>query len=149
MFSERKDHALTLLTVKNFMRNKTEETNKGQACIIDLQKACDTLDQMGEIWLQRNNFRNIPRVSQWPVPIWLWKRKSFQKHSVLKLTFPKTVLGLFCFLLYINDLQKVVKDSHIVKFAEDTTMVNSGNKLTRNPMKISIQWLIGSQLVNL
>ena len=64
MFSERKDQALTLLTVTKLMRNKTEEKNKRQACFIDLPKEFDTLDQMGEIWLQRNKFRNIPEVSQ-------------------------------------------------------------------------------------
>ena len=61
-----------------------------------------------------------------------------------------SVLGAFVFLIYINDLHKAVKDSQIVMFADDTTIVKSGKKiLAENSMKISIKSLIGSQLVKL
>ena len=40
-------------------------------------------------------------------------------------------LGPFFFLLYINDLQKVVEDSQIVMFANDTTIVKSGKNTDR------------------
>ena len=60
-----------------------------------------------------------------------------------------SVLGPFLFLLYINDLEKVVKDNQIVMLADDTTIVKSGKILNGKSMKISVESLIGSQLVNL
>ena len=125
MVSERKDHALTLLTLTEFMRNEIQAKNKRQACFIDLQKAFDALDhEILMIKLQKNGFRGttleIFRKYLSDGYQFVCENGNHSKKLCVETGVPQgSVLGPFLFLLYINDLQKVVKDSQIRMFADD------------------------------
>ena len=146
MVSERKDQALALLTVTEFVRIKTEKQNKGQACVFDLQKAFDTLDQVGEEYGFRGTFLELfCKYLNDRYQFGCWNGNHSKKPCVKTGVPQDSVLGTFCFLFYINDLQKFVMDSHMVMFADYTTIVKSGKKLIRKSVKISMQSLIDSQ----
>ena len=60
-----------------------------------------------------------------------------------------SVLGPFLFLLYINDLHQVIKDSRIAIFADDTIVLNAGDKtspLITQDLKIVTIWIVSNKL---
>ena len=60
-----------------------------------------------------------------------------------------SVLGPLLFLLYINDLHQVIKDSRITMFADDTTVLNAGDKtspLITQDLKNMTNWFVSNKL---
>ena len=137
-FREKRSCIDAINSVTEFMRNEIEAKNKGQACFIDLQKAFDTLDhEILMIKLKKYGFRGtileILRKYLSDRYQFVCENGNHSKKLCVKTGVPQgSVLGPFLFLLYINDLQKVVKDSQIVMFADDTTIVKSGKHTDRD-----------------
>ena len=114
------------------MKNEIEGKKEGHACFIDLQKAFDTLDlEIQMIKLEKYGFRGTisERLRKYRSDRdqFVCENGNYSKNLCGKTGIPhRSVLGPFLFLLYINDLENVVKDSQIVRFADDTTIVKSG-----------------------
>ena len=136
-FREKRSCIDAISSVTEFMRNEIEAINKGQACFIDLQKAFDTLDyEILMFKLEKYGFRGtileILRKYLSDRYQFVYENGNHSKKLCVKTGVPQgSVLGPFLFLLYINDLQKVVKDSQIVMFADDTTILKSGKHTDR------------------
>ena len=60
-----------------------------------------------------------------------------------------SVLGPLLFFLYINDLHQVIKDSRIATFADDTTVLNTGDKTSpfiSQHLKNMTYWFVSNKL---
>ena len=114
------------------MRKEIAVKNKGQACFIDLQKVFDTLDHE-ILMIKLENYGSSGKVLE-ILRKYLSDRYHFvcekgnqSKQLCVKTGVPQGgVLSPFLFLLDINDLEKVVKDSQILMFADDTIFVKAG-----------------------
>ena len=131
-FRENRSCVDAINSVTEYIRNQIEAKMKGQACFIDLQKAFDTLDHgILLIKLEKYGFRGtileIFRNYLCDRHQFVYEIGNHSKKVGVRTGVPQcSILGPFLFLLYVNDLQKVVMDSKVVMFADDTTVMKSG-----------------------
>ena len=118
--------------VLDYIRNEMDKRNAGNACFIDLKKAFDTLDH--NILLQKLEKYGFRGKVLSLLSNYLANRQQYVEHDgirsstkTLNTGVPQgSVLGPFLFLIYINDLPSVCKNSKISLFADDTTVYNLG-----------------------
>ena len=115
-------------TVTEYIRTEIDRKSIGQICFIDLQKAFDTLDH--NILLNKIEKYGFRGPIYHIVKNYLDNRWQFvasdcsisSKRRICTGVPQGSVLGPLLFLLYINDLHQVIKDSRIAMFADDTTV---------------------------
>ena len=121
---------------------KSDKNQNTQAFFVDLKKAFDTLNH--EVLLIKFDRLGFRRIFHNLVKDYLTNRIQIvqngkNRSSELNLTcgVPQgSVLGPLLFLLYINDLTEVIRESEIVLFADDTTIYTSG-PLNSNQKQLS------------
>ena len=155
MVSERKDLVLSLLTLwQNSWQMKLRKRIKKKLALLTYIKRLihwpwNSNDQIGEKWLQKNNFEIIQKYLSDQYQF-VCENGNHSYKFYVKTGVPQgSVLAPFLFLLYINDQQKVVKDSQKVMFADDTTTVKCGKyterKINEDPHRIT-DWFRASKL---
>ena len=131
-----------IAAIIDFTSNVIDKKLTGQACLIDLQKVFYTLDHKispntEKLGLRRNiNHLFSKHLTD------RWQNVSINILNIIKQKIFSGVpqgpaLGLFMFLLYINDLPNVYNSSQIMTFADETNINNAG-KRTDHRIKIEL-----------
>ena len=142
-------------TVTEYIRTEIDRKSIGQICFIDLQKAFDTLDHnilLNKI--EKYGFRGpiYHIVKSYLENRWQFVASDYaisSKRRIFTGVPQGSVLGPLLFLLYINDLHQVIKDSRIAMFADDTTVLNAGDKtspLITQDLKNMTNWFVSNKL---
>jgi len=135
-----------------------DEGSYGCGIFIDLQKAFDTVDK--EILLSKLDHYGIRGVANNLFRFYLTDRKQFVNvngfHSDLQninIGVPQgSVLGPLLSLIYINDLNNVIKYCKVHHFADDTNLLCINKSFTRLNKHINIDlknlssWLIANKI---
>ena len=150
-------HALINNITEN-IRKALEDGNIGCGVFVDLQKAFDTVDHM--ILLAKLNHYGICGVSN------DWFKSYLSNHNqyvsingyesglaALNFGIPQgSALALLLFLLYINDLNQVIKFCKVHHFADDTNplclsnSIKKMNKLVNADLKHLANWLNANKI---
>ena len=135
-FRPRRSCTHAIASVTELVPNVIDSQKMGFACFIGFQKAFDTIDHSLLIKkLQNLGFRGKTSTL---IASFLSDRKQFvvdgskeSKKMKINVGVPQgSILGPLLFLLFINDLPQIVQDnSKIALFADDTTILTSGNNL--------------------
>ena len=127
-----------------------------QACFIDLKKALDTLDYENLFEkLQNHSFRGkikeLLRSFLSDREQYLSMNDPETERLSSKTGFPQvSVLGLFQFLLFINDLPDVSDKAELTMFADDTKLIQSGKRtqcLLSSEMKPICGWFLSKKMI--
>ena len=134
------------------MRRELDQKSSGQVCFIDLQKAFDSLNH--EILLEklknygyRGPIHNIlaDYLSQRFQYVSIRETNSPSRSREIRTGVPQgSILGLFLFLVYINDLPDVCQKSEVAIFADDMSIVNAGKTddcSVQNGLETLTDWL--------
>ena len=132
-FGSREKHSSihAILRVTEIMRKMIETKNMGFALFIDLRKAFDTVNHC--ILLEKLYAYGFRGKFNKLISGYLTNRRQFivnwngtSRQQVILYGIPQgSALGPLFFLLYINDINKVVTKSEFSFFADDTTILAS------------------------
>ena len=137
------------------MRFETENTATGQACFIDIQKIFETLDHSILLEkLERYGYRGptpakIKAYLSDRVQHVFINRIGIDNKQMLTGVPQGSILGLFLFWLYINDLDTSSGANEVIMLADDTTLRNAGLTSAFSVQRIMIpvsDWLAASKL---
>ena len=142
----RKNYSTITMTRKlvDHILNNREDKIPTVAVFIDLSKAFDTISHKGLITkLQKYGIKNdvlnllkdylSHRTQQTSINGTLSQPREITFLESLRVS----LLGPIFFLLFINDMEKVIKHSHICLFADDTVLYNSN--INKETMELELQ----------
>ena len=120
-----------IVSITEFIRTEIDRKFLGQACIIDLQKAFDTLDhnillEKMEKYGYRGPIHDM--MKSYLSDRWQYVDMNGEETNQKRITtgVPQgSILGSFIFLLYINNLDTSSRNSKVSMFADDTTIFNA------------------------
>ena len=143
------NHALIAITEKIALHNNQ------YACgvFLDFQKAFDTVNH--KILLSKLEYYGIRGIPHDLIKYYLTNRKHYTHiNGVDSNTLTSahvvpqgSVLGQLLFLIYINDMSKVIQHSEMHHFADDTNLLYSSNSMKKinryinHGLKLIIHWL--------
>ena len=141
----RKNYSTITMTRKlvDYILNNREDKIPTVAVFIDLSKAFDTISHIGLITkLQKYGIKNdvlnllkdylSHRTQQTSI------NGTLSQPREINYGVPQgSVLGPIFFLLFINDMEKVIKHSQICLFADDTVLYNSN--INKETMELELQ----------
>ena len=145
------EHALFSLTEK--VRSALDKNEISCGIFIDLKKAFDTVSH--SILLKKLDYYGIRGVGNDWFKSYLTNRNQFvdidgQSSSKISIDHgvPQgSILGPLLFLIYINDLHKAICYSHVIHFADDTSLIvnhkspKTLKKLLNKDLKFLCKWL--------
>ena len=148
----------TLITITEHIKSTLDKKNFTCGVFLDFQKAFDTVNHA--IVLSRLSYYSVRGIAHDLFKSYLTNRKQHAiingvSSSVLSIThgFPQvSVLGPLLFLIYINDLNHVVKHSTLHHFADDTNLLYSSfslksiNKCINHDLKLIVHWLRANKI---
>lgn len=149
-------HALIQITEK--IKRCIDSGNYACGIFVDLQKAFDTVEHT--ILLKKLEFYGIRGLANDLLRSYLQDRsQQVQINRTLSKTIPishgvpqGSVLGPLLFLIYINDLHKVISHSEVFHFADDTSLLyeNSSlkklNKNVNHDLSLLSHWLRANKI---
>ena len=150
------NHALINITEK--IRDALDKGNYACGIFVDFQKAFDTVNH--KILIKKLAHYGIRgSLNEW-VSSYLSNRYQFvsllgfeSNKSLIKHGVPQgSVLGPLLFLIYINDLHKAIKNSHVFHFADDTNLLNINKSIhvlqiqLNYDLKGLCQWLLANKI---
>ena len=150
------NHALTQITDK--IRNALDENKYICRVFLDFQKAFDTVNH--KILFSKLSYYGIRGIALSLLESYLTNREQFvhvndTDSNLLTNSYgvPQgSVLGPLLFLIYINDLHKVIKHSSTTHFADDTNLLyphsslKSLNKHINHDLKLITHWLRANRI---
>lgn len=149
---------LALTDVVNMIQNETYNKNYVLAVFMDLQKAFDTLNL--EILIEKLQYYGIRGVPLLWFKSFLQNRTQFTFVNGISSTpietkcgVPQgTVLGPLMFIMYINDIAKIVNKSSLKLFADDSNLfvvannINSLFEYANEELGLISDWLSANKL---
>ena len=150
------NHAL--ITITEHIRSALDKNKFTCAVFLDFQKTFDTVNQ--DILLSKLSYYGVRGIAHDLFKSYLTNRKQHTiinrvSSSVLSITHgvPQgSVLGPLLFLIYINDLNNVVRHSTVHHFADDTNLLCSSsslksiNKCINHDLKLIVHWLRANRI---
>ena len=147
-----------LITITEHIRSGLDKNNFTCGVFLDFQKAFDTVNH--GILLSKLSYYGVRGIAHDLFKSYLTNRKQHTiingvSSSVLSIThgvLQGSVLGTLLFLIYINDLNHVVKHSTVHHFADDTnslyfsSSLKSINKCINHDLKLIVHWLRANRI---
>ena len=150
------NHAL--ITTTEHIRSALDKNNFTCKVFLDFQKVFDTVNH--GILLSKLSYYGVRGIAHDLFKSYLTNRKQHTiingvSSSALSITHgvPQgSVLGPLLFLIYINDLNHVVKHSTVHRFCDDTNLLYSSsslksiNKCINHDLKLIVHWLRANKI---
>ena len=123
------------MSIAENIQTQLDDGKYSAGVFVDFKKAFDTVDH--NILLNKLDYYGVNRIpNEWFVS-YLKNRKQFvsiggyiSSTEVIQIGVPQdSVFGPLLFLLYINDLNKSIKNSRAYHFADDTNILLSNESL--------------------
>ena len=157
-FREKHSTNYALIQITDKIRNALDENKYKCGVFLDFQKAFDTVNH--KILSSKLNYYGIRGIALSLLESYLTNRKQFvhvndTDSDLLTNSYvvPQgSVLGPLLFLIYINDLHKVIKHSSITHFVDDTNLLyphsslKSLNKHINHDLKLIVHWLRANRI---
>ena len=147
-----------LITITEHIRSALDKNSFACGVFLDFQKAFDTVNH--GILLSKLGYYSVRGIAHDLFKSYLTNREQHSvingvSSSVLSITHgvPQgSFLGLLLFLIYINDLNHVVKHSTVHHFADETNLLYSNsplksrNKCINHDLRLIVHWLRANRI---
>ena len=140
----------------DYRKDQNTLDNNQYACedFLDFQKDFDTVNH--KILLSKLEYYGIRGIPHDLIKSYLTNRKHTHINGVdsntLTSTHEGSVLGPLLFLIYINDMSRVIQHSEMHHFADDTNLLYSSNSMTKisryinHKLKVVVHWLRANRI---
>ena len=135
-FRRKSSCAQAIVEVTDFNTGEIDRKSSGFSCFFDLQKVFDSLDY--GILLEKLSNYGFSGPIYYMMVYYLSNRSQYAYANGNRSDFAKittgvpqgSVLCLFLFLVYINDLPQILEnDNKMALFADDTSIIKSGKTI--------------------
>ena len=149
---------MALITLIDKMSNALDEGSKVVGIFLDLSKAFDTIDH--DILILKSDHYGVRGPPLDWFKNYLNSRFQYVMYNGIKSYQSRvtcgvpqwSILGPLLFLIYVNDLHKVVKNAFLLLFADDSNLFYTGNDMVDITEKINddlqhiTEWLASNKL---